>query len=122
MASRLSYLLTLAAQLLLVKCYDLAEFRFGVAESQGEVYRRLIEPMPQYIAEASICASSQVSILIIDTSTSDDECRMRFVLACFCSQVTPYWWLTSWPSSNHLTGTSNPRRQWTAVNYCVVGE
>ena len=89
MTSRLSYLLALAAQLLLAECYDLAEVRFGVAESQGDEYRRLIEPMPQYIAEASICASSQVNILI-----SDDEYHMRFILTCFYSQVTPYWWLT----------------------------
>ena len=67
---------------------------FEVAETQGDEYRRLIEPMPQYIAEASICASSQVSIHISDRSASDDEYHMRFILTCFYSQVTPYWWLT----------------------------
>ena len=94
MTSRLSYLLALAAQLLLAECYDLAEVRFGVAESQGDEYRRLIEPIPQYIVEASICASSQVNILISDRSANDDEYHMRFILTCFYSQVTPYWWLT----------------------------
>ena len=43
---------------------------FEVAETQGEVYRRLIEPMPQYIVEAAICGSSQVSIHIPDTCRS----------------------------------------------------
>ena len=70
MASRFSYL-ALAAQLLLVNCYDLAEVKFSIAESQGEEFRRLIEPMPQYIADASTCASSQVSIAITDISESD---------------------------------------------------
>jgi hypothetical protein len=30
------------------------------AENQGEEYRRLIEPMPQFVAEAVTCPSTQV--------------------------------------------------------------
>ena len=65
MASRFRYL-ALAAQLLLVNCYELAEVKFNIAESQGQgvEYRRLIEPMPQFVAEESTSASSQVSIPI----------------------------------------------------------
>ena len=33
---------------------------FITADFQGEEYRRLIEPMPQFVAEAVTCATSQV--------------------------------------------------------------
>ena len=75
MASRLS-LLALAAQLLLANCYELAEVQFGVAKSFGVEYRRLIEPMPHYVAEESTSASSQVSIPISDVAKIDVECHL----------------------------------------------
>ena len=62
--------LALAAQLLLVNCYDLAEVQFSTAGVQGDDYRRLIEPMPQFTIEAATCASSQVSISISYTLKS----------------------------------------------------
>jgi hypothetical protein len=33
---------------------------YVAAETQGEEYRRLIEPMPQFVAEAVTCPSTQV--------------------------------------------------------------
>ena len=68
---RLSYF-ALAAQLLQhVQSYELAEVTFGTAEASGDDFRRLIEPMPQYVAEESVCASSQVSISITHISESN---------------------------------------------------
>jgi acid phosphatase type 7 len=44
---------------------------FKVADFQGDEYRRLIEPMPQFTIEAATCASSQVSISTSNTLESD---------------------------------------------------
>lgn len=38
----------------------IAEVKFVKAEFQGEEYRRLIEPMPQFVADAVTCPSTQV--------------------------------------------------------------
>ena len=61
MVSHLSYL-ALAAQLLLVNCYDLTRVTFSIAEFKGDEYRRLIEPMPQFEAVTEVSGSSQVSV------------------------------------------------------------
>ena len=38
-----------------------ASVQFVVGESEGEDYRRLIEPMPQYEQAVPVCPSSQVA-------------------------------------------------------------
>ena len=46
---------------------------YVTAENQGEEYRRLIEPMPQFVADAVTCPSTQVKPSSVVPSISNDR-------------------------------------------------
>lgn len=46
----------------------MGDVKFITAEFQGEEYRRLIEPMPQFVAAAVTCPTTQVKPSVVAQS------------------------------------------------------